>query len=201
MSEFGVVIGYPYREGCAAPVLGDDPVVRAGTIIYADVVIGDHFQTGHYAIIREHCRFGDHVWIGTHCVIDGHVSMGSFVKVSSHCYIPPKTVIGSRVFIGPGAVLTNDKYPLKMRDAYVPTGPVIEDNATIGAGSVILPGVRVAHGAFVAAGAVVTRNVPTMTMARGNPASCTPLPTKLRENNTALSWRNFLQIVEEDSHD
>ncbi|PTN33806.1 N-acetyltransferase [Desulfonatronum sp. SC1] len=188
-----VTLGYAYREGCTPPVLGREHLLRMGTIIYADVQIGDFFQTGHYVLIREHCQFGDHVWIGSHSVIDGQVGIGNFVKIAARCYISPQTIIGSRVFIGPGVIITNDKYPLKMRDSYRPAGATLEDNVSVGAGSVILPGVQIGQGAFIAAGSVVTRDVPPMTLAKGNPAVFHELPAKLREKNTALSWKQYLE--------
>ncbi|HDQ39435.1 MAG TPA: N-acetyltransferase [Desulfonatronum sp.] len=192
-NDTGLIIGYAYREGCRPPILGKAPLLRTGTIIYADVRIGDFFQTGHYVVIRENCRFGDHVRVGTHSVVDGNVIMGNFVKIASQCCISPQTIIGSRVFIGPGVMLTNDKYPLKMRDCYRPEGVILGDNVSVGAGSVLLPGIEIGQGSFIAAGAVVTRDVPPMTMAKGNPATIHELPDKLREKNTALSWRQYLE--------
>lgn len=185
-------MGFAYREGCKPPVIGKNHLLRTGTIIYADVHIGDSFQSGHYVLIREHCQFGDHVWIGSHSIVDGHVVMGKFVKIAARCYISPQTVIGSRVFIGPGTILTNDKYPLKMRDAYRPEGAILGDNVSVGAGSVVLPGIKIGEGSFIAAGSVVTRDVPSMVLAKGNPAVFHELPAKLREKNTALSWRAYL---------
>jgi len=89
--------------------------------------------------------------------------------------------------------LTNDRYPLKMRDRYAPEGPVIEDGVTLGAGVVVCPGVRIGHDSFVAAGAVVTKDVPPQSLVMGVPGRCRPLPEHLRERNMALSWRHFLK--------
>jgi acetyltransferase-like isoleucine patch superfamily enzyme len=118
--------------------------------------------------------------------------MGDFVKIESNCYIPTHVTIGTRVFIGPGVVLTNDKYPLKMRDSYKPDGPIIEDGVTLGAGAVVCPGITIGRGSFVAAGAVVTKDVPPMSLVRGVPGVVMPVPENLRELNIALSWRKYL---------
>jgi acetyltransferase-like isoleucine patch superfamily enzyme len=189
----GCLVGLKYRNGCLPVRLGKGARIRAGTIIYADVRVGDHFQTGHHVMIREKTVIGDHVVVGTNTVIDGQVNIGDFVKIESNCYIPTHVTIGSRVFLGPNVVLTNDRYPLKLRDQYVPEGPIIEDGVTLGAGVVVCPGVRIGADAFVAAGAVVTKDVPPGAMVVGVPGRISPLPEKLRERNMALSWRKYLQ--------
>lgn len=188
----GVLLGLVYRDQAGPARLGADCVIRAGTIIYGDVVAGADLQTGHHVTIREHTSIGDHVVIGTNTVIDGHVAIGSFVKIESNCYIPTHVTIGTRVFFGPNVVLTNDRYPLKQRASYRPQGPVIEDEVTLGAGVVVVPGITIGRGSFVAAGAVVTRDVPPQSFVRGVPARCAPLPEHLRETNLALSWMKHL---------
>ncbi len=186
------IVGLRYRDGCEAAVLGSGARIRAGTIVYADVTVGIDFQTGHNAMIREKTLIGDHVVIGTNTVIDGNVEIGDFVKIESNCYIPTHMIIGTRVFLGPNVTLTNDRYPLKMRDEYKPEGPIIEDGVTLGGGVVVVPGVRVGADSFVAAGALVTKDVPPGSLVVGVPGVVSPLPEKLKERNKALSWRKYL---------
>lgn len=188
----GVIVGLRYRPDAKPVRLGRGARLRAGTILYADVSAGEDFQTGHHVLVRENTTIGDHVVIGTNTVIDGTVTIGDYVKIESNCYIPTHTTIGNRVFFGPGVTLTNDRYPLKLRDEYVPEGPVIEDGVTLGGGTVVLPGVRIGHDSFVAAGAVVTRDVPPFSLITGVPGREQPLPEKLRGRNLALSWRKYL---------
>lgn len=188
----GAIVGFPYRAECGPAVIGDNSVIRAGTIIYGDVITGDHFQTGHNSIIREESSFGRYALVGSGSVIDGNVVIGDFAKIESNCYICTHVTIGTRVFIGPNVVFTNDKYPLKNRDGYKPVGPVIEDLVTIGAGSLLLPGVTIGKGSFVAAGSVVTKDAPPMTLVRGNPGKFYALPEHLQEKNIALNWRNVI---------
>jgi acetyltransferase-like isoleucine patch superfamily enzyme len=183
-----VILGLKYKEGCQKVKIGNNAVIRAFTIIYADVVIGDEFKTGHGVVIREHTKIGSRIVVGTGTVIDGYVEIGDRVKIESRVYIPTHTKIGSDVFIGPGAILTNDKYPQRLRDQYEPMGPVIEDSVSIGAGSVILPGVRIGEGSFIAAGSVVTKDVPPWSLVKGVPGEIYPLPEKLRERNKAKRW-------------
>ncbi len=189
----GCTVGLAYKPDCGPVVLGPGAVIRTGTIIYGDVTAGEGLQTGHNVLIREHSRIGRHVLVGTNSVIEGHVEIGDFVKIESNCFIPGQTEIGSFVFLGPGVTLTNDRYPLRRRDEYRSEGPIIEDNVTLGAGVVVCPGVRVGAGSFVAAGAVVIKDIPARSLALGVPAKMRPLPAELDEPNMALSWRKHLQ--------
>ncbi len=75
-----------------------------------------------------------------------------------------------------------------MRDQYSPFGPVIEDSVSIGANSTILPGIKIETGSFIAAGSIVTKNVPPWSFVKGNSGEILPLPEKLRERNKAKKW-------------
>ncbi|WP_312907178.1 acyltransferase [Natronosalvus caseinilyticus] len=182
-STDGSSIGYEYDNDTRSPVIGADPTIRTGTIIYDDVLIGDRFTTGHYALIREQTRIGDDVLVGTNATIDGTSTVGSNVSMQTGVYVPAETTIGDHVFLGPNAVLTNDPYPLR-REVEL-EGPTLEDHVSVGANATILPGVTVGRGSFVAAGAVVSADVPEETLAVGVPARHEPLPASLRGGNAA----------------
>ncbi|MDD1729841.1 MAG: N-acetyltransferase [Methanospirillum sp.] len=174
-----VILGFPARchlglnsfTGCT---IGDNATLRPGTTIYADVTIGESFSSGHNVIIREQTIIGDHVSVGTGSIIEGYSSIGSRVNLQSLVYIPTQTTIGDDVFIGPNTVLTNDRYPPR-KDARM-EGPVIQERARIGANVTILPGVIIGEDALVAAGSVVTKDVPASMLAIGSPARHKPLP-------------------------
>jgi len=168
-------------ETTGRPVLGDDPTIRRDSIIYADVEIGDRFTTGHGALVREDTVIGDDVLVGTHAVIDGSCTIGDGVQLQTGVYLPTGTTVGDRVFFGPHAVLTNDSSPLR-GDTEL-EAPRIADDATIGANATVLPGVSIGERAFVAANAVVTRNVPPDTLAIGAPATHRQLPENLNGGN------------------
>lgn len=176
------VVGYEYDSDAGPTVLGEGATVRSGSIIYADVRAGDRLTTGHGVLVREHTELGDDVLIGTQTVIDGTTAIGSDVSLQTNVYVPTETEIGDRVFVGPGAVLTNDPYPIRTEVDL--EGPTLADGVSIGANATILPGVSVGEGAFVAAGAVVCEDVPPRTLAAGVPAEPRPLPEPLAGENT-----------------
>lgn len=178
----GATVGYEYDEEAAPTRIGANGTIRAGTIIYADVDIGDDFATGHNALVREQTSIGDDVLVGTQSVIDGYSEIGSHVSIQTGVYVPSQTTIGSNVFLGPHCVLTNDPYPIRQDVDLV--GPTIEDGASIGANATILPGVTVGENAFVAAGAVVIDDVAPNTLAAGVPADEYELPAELTGGNT-----------------
>jgi len=148
--------------------IGRDCTIRAGTIIYSEVNMGEKCQTGHYAIIREKTSIGSNTLIGTNTVIDGNVIIGEDVSIQTGVYIPLYSKIGNNVFMGPFSKLTNDKY--MMRKEFVLVGPNIEDNVSLGANSVILPGITLKKGTIVGAGSVVTKNTNENDIVIGNPA-------------------------------
>ena len=174
-------VGQEYSADSSPSVLGDDCTIRGGTIIYDDVIVGDRFNTGHNALVREFTEIGDDVLVGTNTVIDGRTTIGSGVSLQTGVYIPSNTRVGNDVFIGPHAVLTNDPAPVRTETELA--GPTIEDGVSIGANATILPDVTIGERSFVAAGAVVTRDVPAETLAVGVPASYQRLPPELEEDN------------------
>jgi acetyltransferase-like isoleucine patch superfamily enzyme len=181
--EEGAVVGEPHAGWEQPALVGDDCHIRRHSIIFTDTVLGDRAVTGVGVVIREQTRIGRDCMVGTATIIEGNTEMGDEVVIQSGVFIPTVTQIGSRVFIGPRAVMTNDTYPLRIRAEYVAAGPVLCDDVTIGANATLLPGVRIGAGAMVAAGAVVTRDVPPWSLAVGVPARIRDLPEHLREPN------------------
>ncbi len=161
--------------------IGSRCIIRSEAVIYRDVEIGNYVRTGHKVLIRERCRIGDHVLVGTNVVVDNDTVIGSRVSIQSMVYIPTGTIIEDRVFIGPNVVFTNDKFPIRIKAPL--NAPRIGRGASIGGNATILPGVVVGQGAMVAAGAVVTRDVPPWHLAIGAPARFSKLSSRLRRAN------------------
>jgi len=177
-----VTLGFPSRDriGCEnfrGAIIGKNALIHPGTTIYCDVEIGDDFQCGHNVLIRERTRIGSRVVVGTATVIEGDTGIGSDVQIQPLAFIPASTVIGNGVFIGPHAVLTNDRYPPLGRSDL--RGPILRDHSVIGANATVLPGIVIGEAACVAAGAVVTCDVPARALAIGVPARIRDLPEEM----------------------
>jgi acetyltransferase-like isoleucine patch superfamily enzyme len=172
--------------------IGDGVVIRSGSVIYGAVRLGAGTLLGHHVMLREHTVVGDSCVIGTQVVIDGHTEVGDRTRIQTGAYVPSGSTIGADVFIGPGAVLTNDKRMgsfvrgLRSRDEPF-RGPRIARGARIGANATILPEVEVGEDALVAAGAVVTRDVPAQVLVQGVPAVIVgPVPVAERLAHRSL---------------
>lgn len=148
-------------------VIGENALIRSGSIIYSGVKIGSSLRTGHHVVIRENTVIGDNVLLGTHSVVDGNCRIGNNVSAQTNVYITAHTVIEDDAFLGPCSATTNDKY---MQYGAQLRRPVIRKGARIGSNATILPGVTVNSNAVVGAGAVVTKDVKEGDTVVGNPA-------------------------------
>jgi acetyltransferase-like isoleucine patch superfamily enzyme len=193
-----VVIGYPtaeyllelrdhnrfvYEFDFFGTEIQDHAIIRSGSTIYRNTRIGHHFRTGHKVLIRENAGIGNHVMVGTGSVIDADVTIGSNVSIQSSVYISNGCVCEDKVFLGPNCSLLNDKYPVRRGNL---ESPRICEGASVGGNATILPGVVVGKGAMVAAGAVVTKNVPDWHLALGNPATFQRLDDSLMVENKII---------------
>ena len=179
--EAGATVGVAYDADSEPPDLGSESLVRNGSIVYDDVVTGRGFTTGHFALVREQTTLGEDVLVGTQAVVDGATAVGDRVSMQTGVYVPRETRIGDDVFLGPSATLLNDPYPVRTTADL--DGPTLEDGVSVGANATVLPGVRIGENAFVAAGSVVTDDVPPDTLAVGAPADNRELPPELQGGN------------------
>jgi len=124
------------------------------------------------------CAVGDDTKIGSFVEIQKGATVGARCKVSSHSFICEGVTIEDEVFIGHGVMFTNDRFPRAANaDGSVQTEAdwklettLVKRCASIGTHATIIPGVTIGHGALVAAGAVVTRDVPDYAIVAGVPA-------------------------------
>lgn len=183
-----VEIGMPSLKYLALPQekwprteIDKNAVIRLGAIIYCAVKIGHNFQSGHNILIRENTIIGNNVLIGTNSMIEGRTKIGNNVRIQSMVYIPTNCIIEDYVFIGPNAVFTNDKYPVRKKTKL--KGPILRRGASLGANVILLTGIEIGEGALIAAGSVVTKDVPPWKLAIGVPAVIKELPKALKVLN------------------
>lgn len=159
------------RAGEAARVLASadvDPSARLGT----------GTTVWHLAQIREGASVGQRCTIGRGAYVGPGVRLGDNCKLQNYALVYEPAQLGDGVFVGPAAVLTNDEYPravtvsgeLKSADDWTAIGVVVGEGASIGARAVCVAPASVGRWALVAAGAVVTRDVPDFALVVGVPA-------------------------------
>ncbi|HUW15311.1 MAG TPA: acyltransferase [Anaerolineae bacterium] len=160
------------------PSRGDTVRIHPTAEVSDQAQIGEHTAIWHYAQVREGVRMGRECVVGKNVYVDFDVVIGDRVKIQNNALIYHGATIENGVFIGPAACLTNDRRPravtpdgrLKSGDDWE-VGPIlVQEGAAIGARAVILPDVTVGRWAMVAAGAVVTHDVPAYGLVVGVPA-------------------------------
>ena len=169
--DASAILGYPSARTNGQPLLlGADPRVRSGSVLYQGSVIGARLQTGHNVVIREECTIGDDVSVWSNSVVDYGCRIGDRVKIHANCYVAQFTEIEDDAFLAPGITIANDFYPGQPSSARLMSGPSIGAGAQIGVNVTILPFVRIGPGCLIGAGAVVVRDIPEHSIAYGNPA-------------------------------
>jgi acetyltransferase-like isoleucine patch superfamily enzyme len=166
-----VILGYPGRRSAASALrLGRDAVLRSGSVVYLGSRIGDRFETGHHVVVREECAVGDDVSVWSNTVVDYGCHIGNRVKIHANCYIAQYTDIRDDAFLAPGVTIANDLYPGQRASAEVMSGPSIREGAQLGVNVTVLPYVVIGEHCLIGAGSVVTRDLPSGSVAFGNPA-------------------------------
>ena len=145
--------------------------VMTSAIIESGSFIEEGCFIGHNVVIRPGCRIGPGTVIGHNSVIEENVHIGERVRIQAQVYLTKGTFVGHDAFIGPCVVTSNDKKILSHgRGEWICRAPVIKRFSRIGAGSVLLPGVKIGINAMVGAGSVVTTDVPDGELWYGLPA-------------------------------
>jgi len=151
-------------------LIGDGATVCCGAVVYAGSQIGDRVIIGDQTQVRERSRIGTASVVGRGSCIDFGAEVGAGVLIQTGVYVTGKSVVEDHVFLGPGVLTTNDHSMGRHPSGEPIRGPVFRRACRIGGGVVVLPGVEVGEEAFVAAGAIVTKNVAAREVVVGTPA-------------------------------
>jgi UDP-2-acetamido-3-amino-2,3-dideoxy-glucuronate N-acetyltransferase len=158
------------REPPGPAVLEAGVSVGAGTVIVAGAQIGRDSVIGDQAHVRERSAIAAGTMVGRGVSVENQVRVGERVRLQTGAYITAWSVVEDDVFVAPGVTLTNDQTMGRRRAGEQLRGAVLRRGCRVGGGAVLLPGVEVGEEAFVAAGAVVTRDVPPRALVMGVPA-------------------------------
>ena len=175
----GAVIGKPLalgtrstapRDALAPAEIGSGAKVCAGAVVVAGARIESGAVIGDQAHVRERAVVGEETVVGRGSAVDNDVTIGARVRIQTNCYITAYSVIEDDVFVAPGVTLTNDDTMARHGPGYRMRGATLRRACRVGGGVVLVPGVEVGEEAFVAAGAVVVRDVPARAVVMGVPA-------------------------------
>jgi len=143
--------------------------------VLAKHYIIENADIGEDTVIRDFvnifgCKIGKNCKIAAFVEIQKGATIGNNCAIEAFTFIPSGVTIEDEVFIGPHVCFTNDKKPRAINPGWKTIPTVVKKGASIGAGSVILCGVTIGENAMIAAGSVVTKDVPQKTLVAGKPA-------------------------------
>jgi UDP-2-acetamido-3-amino-2,3-dideoxy-glucuronate N-acetyltransferase len=150
--------------------LAERVTVCAGAVLLAGAEIARGAILGDQSFVRERSTVGPESVVGRGSVVDNDVSIGARVRLQTNVYLTARTLVEDDVFVGPCASTTNDDTMGRHGADQVLRGATLRRACRVGGGVVLTPGVEIGEEAFVAAGALVTRDVPAHAVAMGVPA-------------------------------
>jgi len=153
-----------------ALIIDEGAAICAGAIVFAGAHIGPRAIIGDQSYVRERAQVGERTVIGRGSAVDNDVVIGARVKVQTNVYVTGFSVVEDDVFLGPGVLTTNDDAMARHAADEQLRGATFRRACRVGGAAVLVPGIEVGEEAFVAAGAVVTNNVPARAVVMGVPA-------------------------------
>jgi acetyltransferase-like isoleucine patch superfamily enzyme len=158
------------RAETGPTALEDDVTICAGAIVFAGACICSGAIVGDQAHVRERATLGASSVLGRGSALGNDARVGAGVRIQTNVWLTSYSVLEDDVFVGPGVVTTNDDEMGRGGPDDELRGPLLRRGCRIGGGAVLTPGVEIGEEAFVAAGAVVTRDVPARNLVMGVPA-------------------------------
>jgi len=151
--------------------IGDNCVIGTSAVIYAGSSFGCNILVADLATVREEVAIGDYTIIGRGVSVESFTKIGSYCKLETNVYITAYSVLEDRVFVAPGVITSNDNFVGRTKERLKCfKGVTIKKGGRVGINCTILPGKTIGEDALVAAGSVVTKDIPARKIAMGSPA-------------------------------
>ena len=189
----GTVIGQGSQIGSHSQLLAarlaDNVTVGQGVRIENDVTVGEGTKIWHHSVVMQGAAIGRNCSFGQNVHIAAGVEIGNGVKVQGNIAIYAGVILHDNVFLGPAMVFTNVTTPradVSRKDSYAET--IVEEGATIGANATIVCGHTIGTRSFVAAGALVTKDVPPYTLVASKIAVAIPIGPVCRCGEIGRRW-------------
>ena len=179
----GAILGKaPMKAGMSATTAGtsaelprllivEGVTIGAGCVVYRGASLANGVFVGDLATIRENVTIGEQTIIGRGATVENKVTIGRKCKIETNAYITAFSTVEDYCFIAPCVAFTNDNYLGRTEERKKHFGgPTLRRGARIGGNATLLPNIEIGEDALVAAGSVVTKDVPARTIVMGSPA-------------------------------
>lgn len=161
----------PESKSPQPAVIGDNCLIGAGVIIYRGALIGEKVLIADLATIRENTEIGNFTIVGRGVAVENYCKVGAHCKLETNAYITAYSELGDYVFVAPMVTTSNDNYMARGKERFKYfKGVTVKKGGRIGANATILPGKVIEDEGVVAAGSVLTKNVPARKIYLGVPA-------------------------------
>jgi UDP-2-acetamido-3-amino-2,3-dideoxy-glucuronate N-acetyltransferase len=159
------------EKALPAAIIGDECLIGALAVVYTGCEISNNVLIADGAAVRENVCVGEFTIVGRNATVENFTTIGKKCKLETNCYITAYSEIGDYCFIAPGVHTTNDNFLGRTQERFKHfKGVTVKRGGRIGGNAVILPGKVIGEDGLVAAGAVVTKDVPPRKIAVGSPA-------------------------------
>lgn len=152
-------------------VIGSGVTIGTSSIIYANAELADDVFVADLATVRERVTIGEKTIVGRGVSVENDCTVGKKCKLETNCYITAYSTLGDYVFVAPCVVTTNDNYMARSKERFDKfKGVTIKTGGRVGANTTILPGKVIEEDGTVAAGSIVSKDVPKEKLVVGTPA-------------------------------